>query len=110
MSKRIECPKCGALSGDDWRQCNGTCPMPMSPFWKSVGELAAMRDDIPKERREMSGVREFLRRRDIQARDEADMPPIVEVRTGENDDARVTIARYVDGAFTVLEQTTKEPK
>jgi hypothetical protein len=42
VSKRIECPKCGALSGDDWRQCNGTCPMPMSPFWKSVGELHSL--------------------------------------------------------------------
>lgn len=25
------CPKCGALSGDDWSQCNGECPMPGSP-------------------------------------------------------------------------------
>ena len=25
------CPKCGAGSGNDWSQCDGACPMPMSP-------------------------------------------------------------------------------
>lgn len=28
------CPKCGAVSGDDWSQCVGVCPMPMSPYHK----------------------------------------------------------------------------
>lgn len=30
-------------------------------FWQSVRELAAMRDHIPEERREMSGVRDAVR-------------------------------------------------
>lgn len=25
------CPKCGAISGDDWSQCDGDCPLPISP-------------------------------------------------------------------------------
>jgi len=28
-----KCPKCGNESGDDWRQCRGSCPMPMSPHY-----------------------------------------------------------------------------
>lgn len=27
------CPKCGASSGDSWAQCEGSCPMPMSPHY-----------------------------------------------------------------------------
>lgn len=27
----VACPKCGMLSGDDWKQCGGSCPMPGSP-------------------------------------------------------------------------------
>ena len=27
------CPKCGAVSGDDWSQCEGDCPMPISPHF-----------------------------------------------------------------------------
>jgi hypothetical protein len=27
-------PKCAAVSGDDWSQCIGACPMPMSPHYK----------------------------------------------------------------------------
>jgi hypothetical protein len=30
----IVCPKCGAESGDDWSQCERSCPMPMSPHYK----------------------------------------------------------------------------
>lgn len=26
-------PKCGKLSGDDWKQCGGECPMPGSPHY-----------------------------------------------------------------------------
>ena len=29
-----QCPKCQALSGDDWSQCVGDCPMPGSPYYK----------------------------------------------------------------------------
>lgn len=28
------CPKCGANSGDSWTQCEGSCPMPLSPHYK----------------------------------------------------------------------------
>jgi ribosomal protein S27AE len=27
------CPKCGAVSGDNWNQCEGRCPMSMSPHF-----------------------------------------------------------------------------
>lgn len=29
----LHCPKCGAESGDNWGQCEGVCPMPMSPHF-----------------------------------------------------------------------------
>jgi hypothetical protein len=29
----MTCPKCGAESGDSWLQCEGSCPMPMSPHF-----------------------------------------------------------------------------
>lgn len=29
----MKCPKCGAISGDDWKQCKGSCPMPGSPHY-----------------------------------------------------------------------------
>lgn len=35
--KELRCPKCGAYSGDDWSQCEGSCPMPMSPFFSEEG-------------------------------------------------------------------------
>jgi hypothetical protein len=28
------CPKCGAESGDDWSQCEGSCPIPASPHYR----------------------------------------------------------------------------
>ena len=28
------CPKCGAESGGTWDQCEGLCPMPMSPHYR----------------------------------------------------------------------------
>lgn len=30
----VRCPKCGFNSGDDWSQCEGDCPMPMSPHYR----------------------------------------------------------------------------
>lgn len=34
MSNRVaKCPKCGAKSSNDWTQCGGSCPMPMSPHY-----------------------------------------------------------------------------
>jgi hypothetical protein len=32
----IVCPKCGEESGDDWSQCNLSCPMPMSPHYSKA--------------------------------------------------------------------------
>lgn len=29
----VNCPKCEHLSGDDWSQCGGVCPMPVSPHF-----------------------------------------------------------------------------
>ena len=29
----LECPKCGAVSGDDWSQCKGVCPVECSPHF-----------------------------------------------------------------------------
>lgn len=31
MADAMKCSKCGARSGDDWKQCGGSCPMPGSP-------------------------------------------------------------------------------
>lgn len=28
----MQCPKCGYYSGNDWRQCGGSCPVPGSPY------------------------------------------------------------------------------
>jgi hypothetical protein len=30
---KIVCPKCKQASGDDFMQCEGSCPMPMSPHY-----------------------------------------------------------------------------
>lgn len=30
------CPKCQKTSGDDWSQCDGVCPMSMSPYFQSL--------------------------------------------------------------------------
>jgi len=36
----MQCPKCNKHSGDDWKQCGGSCPMPGSPhFQEEVVEL-----------------------------------------------------------------------
>jgi hypothetical protein len=29
----MKCPKCEAVSGDDWGQCEGECPMSSSPHF-----------------------------------------------------------------------------
>lgn len=31
----FKCPKCERISGDDWRQCAGSCPVKGSPHFKS---------------------------------------------------------------------------
>lgn len=30
---RYRCMKCGYMSGDDWRQCRGVCPVEGSPHY-----------------------------------------------------------------------------
>lgn len=33
------CPKCQQTSGNSWSQCDGECPMPMSPHFRPAGEM-----------------------------------------------------------------------
>jgi len=35
LEKFKTCPKCQAVSGNDWSQCRGQCPLPMSPHFKA---------------------------------------------------------------------------
>lgn len=35
----IQCPKCRYVSGDSWAQCEGVCPMPMSPDYTPAAAL-----------------------------------------------------------------------
>lgn len=34
------CRKCGSLSGDDWSQCDGECPVAQSPHYNPSCEWA----------------------------------------------------------------------
>lgn len=36
VARSRRCPKCKATSGDDWSQCRGDCPMPMSPHYSTT--------------------------------------------------------------------------
>lgn len=36
---RTTCSKCHAVSGDDWAQCGGSCPMPGSPHYNPFARL-----------------------------------------------------------------------
>lgn len=36
----MKCPKCNYSSGDDWAQCAGSCPMPMSPYYNPKHDVA----------------------------------------------------------------------
>lgn len=35
----VQCPKCGGFHGNDWSQCNGSCPMPGSPHYVEREEV-----------------------------------------------------------------------
>lgn len=37
---RIICQKCKRVSGDDWQQCGGACPMPGSPHYDDLTAYA----------------------------------------------------------------------
>ena len=43
--KLLPCPKCKAETGDAWDNCEGSCPMPMSPHYTPApeGEAVAWR-------------------------------------------------------------------
>lgn len=50
----MTCPKCKMTSGNDWSQCNGSCPMPMSPYYKSkidklYSAMDELNDDLPRQ-------------------------------------------------------------
>jgi hypothetical protein len=36
----MNCSKCGAVSGDDWEQCGGSCPQPASPHFDPQADEA----------------------------------------------------------------------
>lgn len=38
-SRKAQCPKCGALSGGDWAQCEGFCPISVSPHYALSTEV-----------------------------------------------------------------------
>lgn len=48
------CPKCSATSGNDWSQCRGSCPMPMSPHYGRVScaqlDVDALRYEFQRDR------------------------------------------------------------
>lgn len=39
------CPKCAATSGDDWSQCGGDCPMPMSPHFANHADTCLTEEE-----------------------------------------------------------------
>jgi len=45
----ITCPKCKHISGDDWKQCCGACPMKMSPYynpnWANIPKPILLTDE-----------------------------------------------------------------
>lgn len=38
------CPRCGQTSGDDWSQCEGVCPVKMSPHYDPKAPLYPVSD------------------------------------------------------------------
>lgn len=42
----ITCPKCGEVTGNDWTQCGGSCPMPGSPHYNSSASPEAPKDVV----------------------------------------------------------------
>lgn len=43
----MNCPKCGANSGDDWSQCGKSCPMPGSPHYNDTAGSMKVRTAWP---------------------------------------------------------------
>lgn len=46
---KVVCPKCKWVSGDDYAQCNGACPMPSSPHYDELVEHAFQVIPLPRE-------------------------------------------------------------
>jgi len=46
---KITCPKCKWVSGDDWKQCEGKCPMPGSPHYDDLIAHAFQLIPLPRE-------------------------------------------------------------
>lgn len=44
----MKCPQCQATSGDDWSQCMGICPMPMSPYYSPIVAVQQAGDNAPE--------------------------------------------------------------
>ena len=45
------CPKCKCISGDDWSQCGGKCPLRMSPHFDqpTFNQHGGLRPATPEE-------------------------------------------------------------
>lgn len=70
--KAERCPKCRAFSGDDWKQCNGACPMPGSPHYSHRSAWQDAPVAPPRSREEVAKLRATIADR---AADPAYQPP-----------------------------------
>jgi hypothetical protein len=59
MSKKIQCSKCKAISGDDWSQCEGSCPIPMSPHYNAEIYMSNLSDRHKAVLEKLSDPKEF---------------------------------------------------
>lgn len=53
MTVYVRCPKCKSLSGDDWKQCAGKCPLIVSPHHdfetaEKYGDFEIVKEDEVK--------------------------------------------------------------
>lgn len=39
VERPVICTKCGATSGNDWKQCGDSCPLPDSPHYKAPADV-----------------------------------------------------------------------
>lgn len=46
---KLKCMKCKRVSGDNWEQCEGKCPMPMSPHYDDLTAHAFQLIPLPRE-------------------------------------------------------------
>lgn len=77
------CPKCHAESGDDWSQCQGSCPMVGSPHYSdaamvltpasALAEIQDLLDGTIWDSGTIERVAEIMRRAGFEIRDPADV-------------------------------------